>query len=322
MKLDPTTEMLFSPFDREVGNPRRWRIHTENDFIKFIEQNNGASDCYSSIYPADGTVDKIFFDIDSQNGVTGALDESRRLYTFLLSRGFNVIPILSGKKGFHFYLLLQPKQYDNAKSRLTRATLSVLSECFGYSDDGVIKTATVDPHIIGDIRRISRIPNTLRPPLNLTWCTYLPPDWVKMTTAELIGQMKSPIKYDYDLDGSFPTLDDFPDPPAEIMKWKEIEVIEPARPINDNTFLKKLLRPCLYRHMMSDHPGHAVRVASTVDLLQFFEPAKIVEMYRALGWTDWDPDETMKQIESCRRLKPYGCKKLRQLGIPEACCIG
>ena len=322
MKLDATTQMLFSPFDREVANPKRWRIHTEDEFIKFIDQNNGASDCYSSIYPADGAVDKIFFDIDSPNGITGSIDESRRLYSWLLSKGYNVIPVLSGKKGFHHYLLLKPKQYDNSKSLLTRATLSILSECFGYGEDGVIKTTMVDPHIVGDVRRISRIPNTLRPPENLTWCTYLPADWVKMTTAELVSQMKSPRTYDYDLDGTFPTLEDFPDPPAEIMDWKLVESIEPAHPIKGNTFLKNLLRPCLYRHMMLDHPGHSVRVAATVDLLGFYEPGEIFEMYKSLGWSDWDPELTMEQIVSCRSLSPYGCKKLKQLGIPEACCVG
>lgn len=323
MKLDTTTQMLFSPFDREVANPKRWRIHSVEEFIRFVENNSGRSDCFSSIYPADGTIDKIYFDIDDPKGVVGCRDEAERLYSWLVMKGYNVIPVLSGKKGFNLYLLLKPKNYENSKELLTRATCSILCEAFGYdTETGEIKTENVDTHPIGDIRRISRIPNTLRPPSNMTWCTYLPADWAKITTAELVSLMKSPITYDYDLDGAFPTLEDFPDPPAEIIKWKLVENTEPARPIKDNIFLKPLLRPCLYRHMVSDHPGHAVRVASTVDLLQFFEPRKIFEMYRVLGWTDWDPDETLKQIESCRNLRPYGCKKLKQLGIPEACCVG
>ena len=322
MRLDQTTRMLFSPFDREVANPRRWRIHTEKEFIKFIEQNNGASDCYSSVYPSDGTLDKVFFDIDSPDGVVGSVEDARKLYSWLVAEELNVVPIITGKKGFHFYLLLKPKQYDNAKNLLTNATLSILSECFGYGEDGIIKTTTVDSHVVGDIRRISRIPNTLRPPENLTWCTYLPGDWIKMSTADLVNQMKSPRTYDYDLNGTFPTLEAFPDPPAKIMKLNISESIEPATPMKGNIFLKNLLRPCLYRHMMSDHPSHAVRVAATVDLLGFFEPRKILEMYRVLEWTEWDPEFTLEQIYSCRHLKPYGCKKLRQLGIPEACCIG
>jgi len=323
MKLDSTTLTLFSPFDREVANPKRWRIRSKGEFIRFIENNSGRADCFSSIYPADGTIDKIYFDIDDPQGLVACRDEAVQLYSWLNMEGYNVIPVLSGKKGFNFYLLLKPKQYENSKELLTKATLSILCDAFGYDDEkGEIKTEYVDPHPIGDIRRISRIPNTLRPPENLTWCTYLPDDWFKMTAAELVSQMKSPRTYEYDLDGTFPVLEDFPDPPAEIMKRKIVESIEPARPMKGNIFLKNLLRPCLYRHMMSDHPGHSVRVASTVDLLGFFEPRKILEMYRVLNWTRWDPNLTLDQIYSCRHLSPYGCKKLRQLGIPEACCIG
>lgn len=322
MKLDATTQMLFSPFNREVANPKRWRIHSMDEFIRFIENNSGRADCFSSIYPVDGTIDKIYFDIDDPKGVVECRDEAERLYSWLVMKGFNVIPVLSGKKGFNLYLLLKPKHYENSKELLTKATCSILCEAFGYDKGkGEVKTEYVDPHPIGDVRRISRIPNTLRPPENLTWCTYLPDDWVKMSTAELISHMKSPITYDYDLDGTFPTLEDFPDPPAEIIKWTLVESIEPAHPVKDNVFLKNLLRPCLYRHMVSAKPGHHVRVASTVDLLMFFDPGKILEMYRALEWIDWDPDETLKQIYSCGHLKPYSCKRLRQLGVPRLCCV-
>lgn len=323
MKLDQTTQSLFSPFDREVANPKRWRIHNKGEFIRFIENNSGRADCFSSIYPADGSIDKIYFDLDDPKGIVACRDEAEQLYSWLVMKGFNVIPVLSGKKGFNLYLLLKSKQYENSKKLLTKATYSILCDAFGYDKEtGEVKTDYVDAHPIGDVRRISRIPNTLRPPENLTWCTYLPEDWVKMSTAELVSQMKSPRTYEYDLDGTFPMLEEFRDPPSEIMKRKIIESVEPARPMKGNVFLKNLLRPCLYRHMMSDHPGHAVRVAATVDLLGFFEPSKILEMYRVLNWTRWDPDLTLNQIYSCRHLKPYGCKKLRQLGIPEVCCVG
>jgi len=321
MKLDPTTIRLFSPFDREVANPRRRRIHTMGEFIRFIERNNGRNDCYVSIYPADGAIDKIFFDLDSPKGVIGSVEDARHLYSWLLMKGFNVVPVVSGKKGFHLYVLLKPRRYENAKKLLTRASYWILCEAFGYTD-GEVRTATVDPHPIGDVRRISRIPNTLRPPENLTWCTYLPEDWITMDTAELVAHMKSPHTYDYDLTGHYPTLDEFPEPPVEITEWEPIGDVTPIQPMKGNIFLKNLLRPCLYRHMMSDNPPHVVRVASTIDLLDFFDPTEIFEVYKTLGWADWDPEVTMRQIESCKGLKPYGCKRLRKLGIPSVCCVG
>jgi hypothetical protein len=322
MKLDQTTRILFSPFNREVGNPRRWRIQTEDEFIRFIENNSGRADCFTSIYPEDHSIDKIFWDLDDPKGIVGCRDEAERLYSWLMKNGFNAIPILSGKKGFHIYLLLKSKQYENAKMLLTKATYSILYSVFGQSEDGKINTTRIDPSVIGDIRRISRIPNTLRCPSNSSFCTYLPEDWIKMDTVDLITHMKSPHVYEYSLDGIMPTLDDFPESPLEITERAPIMNTTPIQPIKDNIYLKNLLRPCLYRHMVMDEPRHDARVASTADLLGFFEPRKVFEIYRALGWTDWDPDETLKQIESCRNLRPYGCKKLKQLGIPEACCVG
>ncbi len=321
MKLDATTQMLFSPFEgREVANPRRRNIRHMGDFERFIQQSNGVTDCYSSVYPYDGVIDKIFFDIDSSSGLKGSVEDAKKLYSHLLVKDLNVIPIITGKKGFHFYVLLKPKRYKNAKTLLTKATYSILYDVFGC-DNGKINVATVDPHIIGDIRRISRIPNTLRPPENLTWCTYLPEDWVTMNTVELVEQMKSPHTYNYNLGVQSPTLHDFPEPPIEITEWNPVKNNSSIHALKGNVFLKNLLRPCLYRHMMMSEPRHDVRVASTIDLLGFFTPEEILEMYSTIGWKDWSPKLTWSQIESCKRFKPFGCKRLRNFSIPEVCCI-
>ena len=325
MKLDSTTLKLFGAFPREVADPKRRLAYRLAHFEKFIESTNGVKDCFTALFPATGEIGSIFFDLDDPKGIVGCRDDAERLYSWMVMKDFNVIPVLSGKKGFHLYLLLRPTQYENGKELLTKATYSILCEAFGFDEEkGKVRVAKVDPHIIGDIRRITRIPNTLRPPENMTWCTYLPEDWITMDTAELVNHMKSPHSYDYDLSGHYPTLDEFPEPPVEITEWKPLGDVTPIFPLEGkgNIFLQKLLRPCLYRHMMSDEPPHAVRAAATVDLLADFAPGEIFEMYRTLGWSDWDPELTTDQIESCKRLKPYGCKKLRQIGVPVVCCVG
>lgn len=321
MEIDPITRRLFSPFDREVGNPKRKRIYSLSDFIFFVERNNGIRDCYVSLYAMNGVIDKIFFDLDSDSGLSGCLEDARRLYSWMVDEGYDVIPVLSGKKGFHFYLLLKPMKYPDSKLLLRRATYGILCEVFG-TGEGKIKTASVDPHPIGDVRRMVRIPNTLRPPENLTWCTYLPSDWLDMDVLELIEHMKSPHVYDYPLDGKRPTLYDFPEPPVDVTEWRPVGKTTPIR-VKGHTILQNVLRPCLYRHLVGDpEPPHVVRVAATIDLLNFFTEEEIFEMYKSLGWRDWDPDITRYQIRSCKGLKPYSCKKLRQLGIPEVCCVG
>ena len=261
----------------------------------------------------------------------GAFEEACKLHLWLIENGYNVIPVVSGKKGFNEYILLKAKQYPDeteAKKLLKNATHWILCQVFGYGKDNrIIKTDTIDPQIIGDVRRVSRIQNTLRPPENLTWCTYLPLDFPDMDIGEITLLMKEPQMIEYDISMSLPTLDDFPEAPenVRVRKTKQKPITTQHKgsvQIRDHTILKDILRPCLYRHLMMRNPLDIVRVAVTADLQQFFTRKEIFEMYNSLGWQDWDPQKTMYWIDSIgdRDLHPCGCKKLRELGIPNQGC--
>jgi len=204
LRLDGTTIRLFSPFKREVANPKRKPIWSLRQFVKFIEENNGRNDCYTSVYPLDETIDKIFLDLDGPK----ALEDAKAIYEYVyLEQDIPVIPVASGKKGIHLYILLKPKTYENPSNLLSMVTYRILEDTFGEK----VKETSVDPHVIGDVRRICRIPNTLRPPENLNWCTYLPPHkFVEMTETELVKHIKSPHIYEYDLNGRYLTLHDLP----------------------------------------------------------------------------------------------------------------
>jgi len=319
MKLDQTTLKLFSPFYREVATPSRRVVHSLGEFSKFIDENNGRRDVFTSVYPLTGEIDKIFVDIDNPN-ISEALQDAKILYSYLRNEGYAVIPVVSGKKGFHLYLLLKPKKYENAKELLTAVTYSILARAFNGKTE-----VSVDPHPIGDVRRICRVPNTLRPPENLNYCTYLPPNgFLDMTEKDIAQHMKSPHHYNYDFNGDMPTLEDF-----EVVEGLDFEKFSPVGnqtpiiPSKGDEFLKRVLRPCLYRHMIGKNPKHAVRTASTADLFNAgFDAETIFNAYARLGWSDWNPEVTRYQIEHCRYLKPYSCRKLRKLGIPSVCCIG
>lgn len=332
--------MLFSPWRRSVAHGidkwvSRQKIYTEKDFINFIDRNNGIHNCFIEIYSAilnssGRLIDKIYFDLDYKPGVTTldqALEETKSLDSWLTKNNFDTIPIVTGKKGFHVYVRTKPKEYRNvpkAKGLLKKAAYWILCETFGH-EDGKIKAECVDPVVIGDISRIARIPTTLRPPENLAYCTYLPPSFTEMSLSEIIEHSKSSHKYTYPTGGKLWDLEDFPDPPTTILSNIQTTKIEDdgkdLSTTNGNKFLKDLLRPCLYRHMMRIHPIHSARVASTVDLLEFFNGNEIFNIYKSLQWTEWDSEITIKQIESCKHLKPYSCTRLRQLGIPRTCCI-
>lgn len=308
--IDPLTQQLFGQYPREVANPSRAVIHDEVGLETFLIYNEGVHDCYTSVYPLSGEIDKIFFDFD---GYGRALEDAKKVYLYLVERGHVVVPVASGKKGIHLYILLVPKEYENPKEKLTSSAYSILIDVFG--EDEYNKT-TADPHIIGDLRRITRIPNTRRPPYNNSWCTYLPPEFVKAKWLNIINWTKMPHHMDR---VAYPTktLDDFSTPNIKI-EAPQMEYPTSPIPTNTNFILEGTLRPCLYRAIMQPSPRHMVRVASTIDLLMFWSPNDIGRIYASLSWVDFDHSTTITQIKSCEGLKPYSCR--RKL-IPAGICL-
>lgn len=185
--IDRTTQLLFGEFPRDVGNPQRRVIYDLRQLENFIARNNGINDCYVGVYPNLLRVAEIFYDYDGKD----SLEETKKLYTFLRERSYPVVPVDSGKKGYHLHQIVRCD--GGTKEQLTEATYSVLGATFGT------KPPSVDSNPIGDLRRLCRIPNTLRPPENLNYCTYLPPDFTKMNEKEVAEHIKSPHDFDYDL---------------------------------------------------------------------------------------------------------------------------
>lgn len=339
--MDKTTKILFGRTPREIATPKRWVINNLKELQVFISNNNGVHDCFTSVYPSNYLIDKIFNDFD----YSFVLEDAQKYYAWCLDNNYQAIPIVSGKKGYHIYFITHPKLYGKeTKLLLTKATFSILKEVFGnFKQETVVmrgkevrilrtkdRIIAPDPTVIGDVRRITRIPNTLRPPENLNYCTYLPPrDFLDMDSLDVVKHMKKTHSYDYDIQfRKAPYLTDFEydfDEEPDYRSWTPIlgdkkEVITS----NPSMFLQGLLRPCLYRHLTTIHPSHDVRTASTIDLLRAgYSPTEILSVYSTLGWEDFEEKYSLEQIESCQKYKQaYSCTKLRRLGIPIACCVG
>jgi len=321
--LDKTTLKLFGKYPREVGNPARTIVRNQKQLENFIINNDGLNDCFVSCYPQSGELDKVSFDLDGK----GASSEAKQLYKNLLTQNFSVIPVVTGKKGFHLHIRLTPKKYinttDTGKKLLLNATLKLLEDAFGTNEKGELNCKTVDSHPFGDIRRLIRIPNTLRPPENRNYCTYLPPDnFLNMTESEIAQHMKSIHSYNFNNGDNLPTLDEFPETKVRSKVYLKDQIAEDTKITAKSRILKNVLRPCLYRHIISANPRHDIRVAVTFDLLNFFTSTQIFNMFHQLNWKDWNPETTKYQIEKCRGFHPYSCKTLIKKGIPRECCVG
>ena len=353
MQFDVQT-LLFSPFYREVGNPKRMTISSREDFDRFIQLNNGVNDCFVSVYDWSFVIDKIFQDVDC-GGVKQELDDAKTLFYYCQERGLDVLPLASGKKGIHLHILLRPTKYSSeleAKNRLYTTTMGLLEKVFGPLDEGMEYDSNgkarycyyitkeeggkiirdrrlgIDPKVVGDTRRLCRIPDTLRPPENNSYCVVLDSDkFLRMDWSDVVRATKTLSdvglvvpKRKYSLD-DLPKLCgfelDYKPKQSIIHEFKELDVKKASVPL-----LEEILRPCLYRHLTMPEPSHEVRVAATIDLLQVFSPRTIADFYVQLGWIDFDYDKTLYQIGTCKKYNQYSCKKLRQLKIPEVCCVG
>lgn len=307
--LDQTIQLLFEDsFPREVGR-KRYLCRSETEFEQQIDLLNGAEEVFTNVNPLDGSINKIFIDFDGQD----SLVEAQQVYTYCLSYSIPCIPVASGKKGIHLYLLLKTRKGEDNKEILYKTTKSILLKALPNSK-------SIDSHVIGDTRRLCRIPNTLRPPENMSYCTFIPPSkaFLEMKNQDLNWYIKGTHTYpleDYHLK-NLPTFEELilPEVDNEQLHFANLDN-SPSVKYVDNEHLKMLLKPCLYRLITVEEPRHHVRVAATVDLLKAdMNPNQIVELFRQLKWRDWDETWTRYQLAHIKQIA-YSKKKLQQLGI-------
>lgn len=210
-KLD-TTRVLFDNFPRHVGKYRA-KVYDWDSFQRYLGKASGREECYVSVYPLvpsgsdwtvpDGGLDKVTFDFDGN----GAFEQSCKVYRTALKNGFDAIPAISGKKGFHTHILSQPMDIPQAKVKETLMDIScqILKEALGITDWA--DSGSVDWHVIGNSSALIRVPGTLRPPDNISYCSFLPPDYYTMDEAEVYRFTKSQQDFDYDLNSGKSLLD-------------------------------------------------------------------------------------------------------------------
>ena len=346
VKVDQLTKQLFPNFPREIAFPWRVPVRTMNSFKMEIQRRNGIDDIYTSVYGSNYMINKLFFDLDWGDFVT---EDAKAIFKFVIDSGWQCIPIVSGKKGYHLYIPLYPQIHkEKAKIRLLRAHYSILKSVFGNFKQQMItlprgKTVNVfrikdriiapDPMICGDVKRIARVPNTLRPPENINYCTYLPPDrFLDMTEEDIVLHMKEPHTYYTKIDyRKAPKLTDFKfefEQEPNFSSWTPVDTPHPIRTGNPNMYLKAFLRPCVYRHLTSIHPSDNIRFCATVDLCMLgLETDEIISYYSSLGWEDFDEHFTRKKVIGIRngvksgKHHQWSCGKLISLGVPRKCCI-
>lgn len=104
--------------------------------------------------PSTAVIDRIYLDLDSKTNQQLAIDEGIRLIDGLDQRhNIQTTQYFSGKKGIAVYIDFNPVPIsDENKKEVVKMFQNILKRTFDLT--------TLDPHVVGDINRVSRVPNT------------------------------------------------------------------------------------------------------------------------------------------------------------------
>jgi len=156
--LEPI-ELLFGTFPREFSR-RRYLIDSKIEFFRRINHYNGITNCYAGLYSIPekrghdrAIIDKVYYDLDS----SGSWNKIREVHKELVKRNImHYIQFTGG--GFGLFIFTNSKRLKNPKSALRNYQIKMAKQL--NMTIGKPMKADVDEHVVGDIARITRIPNT------------------------------------------------------------------------------------------------------------------------------------------------------------------
>lgn len=313
--IDPVTNSLFFYYPRTAHIPQIYRLGSDRDFERYIRVYNGTkTGCHVSLYDVSRrpVIDKILFEFDASKAKLHlVLEEVSDLVEQFKKSKLPYIPVFSGGKGFHVYLILKPVEID---SEIAKAVIRQVQYKFASdgSDGSKIIYTFLDRQKIGVVRTQIRVPNTLNGSL---FCTYLPQHFNELSISEIIELASRPRCYVYDCETNKSVLD-IADYHVEINTISCDPPVIEAPTVPRLCDLVDIIRPCVYREIVENkNPPHAVRLTFVSELMWLgHTQEQIYNLCKQIGWSDFNSNKTRYHIDyifKCR-LFPYSCRKLRE----------
>jgi len=320
---------LFKKFPREFGLRRRV-VYDIKEFLKLINLYNGKINCYTSVYSFTDTmgevnynsaiIDKLFFDFDKQYSDC-FYEEMLRLHSYCEDRNISHSVIFSGE-GFHIYILTGNNNLTNKKNTVYNAQTDLIKKL----------NLHIDTHVVGDISRLTRIPNTFNLkgrfciPLKHKQIHFPYSDILKLAQKqgnciEVIGNKLLDIsRFDTRLANSNIEIQDA----ADIKLYGDIFGV-PVEEFDD----------CIKHILLKENPTHLERFALVVYLSGLYRLGKNINhmdkqtksllkksiylFIKQLKWRDFNPSVTKYQIRNIVNKYNYcTCAWLKSKGI----CVG
>jgi len=316
--MDSKVLSLFNIFPRDIGIPNpirkkdfyRREVSSFKEFYRYLTLMTGSNrGAYTSVYDnnPDITLDKVVFDLDNKTNLNKALEDTISLINRLQDRDIPYAVTFSGRKGFHVYGLLKPAKLSRD---IGAYYLKSLQEELA---EGI---ESVDRQLIGDIRRMIRIPNSIN---NGYYCAPLPTNFQKMSIEEILDYSKNTHRLSFS-HGKLKPIQELVSnirPPEKPDRTDEDEILQDnVGSIPDMDILAEIVRPYVLEAVRKPNPPHIVRLDFVSELMFLgLTEQEIFEIIKRLNWKDFDEGATRYQIRKVfkKKLKPYSTSKLCQV---------
>lgn len=294
-------------FLRQSGVPKfpremfisRVKVESEKEYLWWLSRYNGQMDCFVSVYSLpqfeQGVVDTVFLDLDADtiseakeklNKVVERLDELELVYRVYFTGG----------RGFHVYIDCPPVKLYYPNFSIRRFVEKEIP-------------AVYDPVVVGDMRRLARVPYTMHYKTKLFSFRVNP----SLSTRSLI-ELPEELPY-----GMNPEL-------AEWLMEEDVKGKERQLPLKEATQMVKSgwkgpAPPCiidLLTRLMKEHTlTHQARLHLSGFLIQAGQDLKIVDdLLRAYAddYDEWDTKYQIQKLEAAK-FKCYTCKNAKFHGL-------
>lgn len=297
--IDQTTLKLYSPFEREVGKYRK-QIHSQRDFENYLSYANGVEESYVSVYDMSFQIDRMLFDFDKD----GFLQTAKKVQSWADENDFPVVPVVTGKKGIQLSILSKSFSVSDPRQTVSNIANYIIKQSLNIKTWN--EAPCVDWTVCGNYRALSRIPNTLRPPENVSYASYLPATFVEMNESEVYSFSKSPHNFEYDMQPKrsfleLPFTSEWDFVGTSHSRSESVKFKNEFNPTDVVRFLEGIISHSLLSKVLVPNPQHRVRIRFALEMFDHgFSVQECVNILSKLHWHDYNESITRRYLEDLK----------------------
>jgi len=318
------------PFPRKVGEPFQSMVSSKDEYVEWVRRHSGRTECYVAVYSEEqkrrGVIDTVLVDVDN-------VPFGLKLWKYFQYN--NIYPrVMYSGKGLHQFI-----DFDPIKLSRPNDTIRKWASQLPMRDVGLWKKAKastrkrfapyIDPAVIGDISRVSRIPYTLNTRVKPYMSFYLPQDVneaERLIKSYVIREIKEPPRVEVNFGHNNIAVAN------ALLQYDSQPIVNPLVQaprfnINEKVMMsKKMLEDypvCIKKYLEDLRDTGELDHYQRLQLVTFlhrvgYDDEAIVNLFREYAH-DYNETKTRYQVTYIikRELKMRGCISAIDLGI---CC--